>query len=900
MACLDASTVATLLSGEVSEADRRRIDGHIDRCAECRRLIAALVRDRGAAQHLADRTLSRTDSLDDRELHVLLGPGDQVARYVIDRFLGAGAMGAVYQAQDPELGRTVALKLTRTAAEARTRRLIREAQAMAKLSHPNIVPIYDAGKSGDLMFIAMKQIEGESLRQRLADRSAKRAERIRWLGDAARGLMAAHAAGIIHRDLKPDNILIDADGSALVGDFGLALVRGDLIESEPPQAHADGVHGGFLTATGTLLGTPAYMAPEVKAGKAADALSDQYSFAVTAAEVLGTRPGEKLEAAHLPRTVKRALRRALAEDPHQRFASMAAFGAALCPPPTIRRAAIAVAILVAMAALLWMVAPAGSTQDPSVACRESAATRIASVWNDDVHKRMAEHLVGNASAKAATLGKAALDRIDGYAKGWLEMRVDACEATHTRGEQSVALLDLRMACLDDRLAELGAVKHSMATLDARELIVADQLTGLLGDLDQCANVALLSRRTPLEASQVAIASALRGRLTAANATIMRGRIARVTSSGTVDFSAAVNEVSAVLAQARRAHLPALAADALRVRSFLLGKGKGPGETDDLLTSLAIGDRLGDPAVRADALIGLLNDASTDAARASEVKLLARLASAAIDQLPEPQRMRRARVDGNLAVNLLHQGKADEAVSKFEQVVAVYDAERGPENLYTMNTRKLLAAAYAKAGRIDDAVAVYDRMIEALRKTFGNEHAFVVVVMLIEANKLGAAGRLDQASAVLQRALVMAQKVHGKNHPQVAKVLDTIGFVELDRNPRAALKPFGRALAIAEAAPDHNELGSALIGLGLTQLERGRAAIAAATLERGLRQTGPAAVSKSLLPAAQFALAQALWKTGGDRKRAQKLAQSAHQQYEVSGPWPDDSAAEVAAWLEAHP
>ena len=223
--------------------------------------------------------------------HGPLPPGpSRVGRYQIRDLLGAGAMGVVYRAHDPDLGRDVAIKLVRgsSASPSNHVRLLREAQAMARLHHPNVVPIFDVGQAGDAVFVAMPLIEGGTLKCWLRGGARSFDEIVDRFLAAGRGLAAAHAAGLVHRDFKPDNVLLGAGGEIHVADFGLARLSAD----EPaPEASADRLAAAQITQTGAVLGTPAYMAPEQLRSRAIDARADQFSFCVALWEgIYGQRP----------------------------------------------------------------------------------------------------------------------------------------------------------------------------------------------------------------------------------------------------------------------------------------------------------------------------------------------------------------------------------------------------------------------------------------------------------------------------------------------------------------------------------------------------------------------------------------------------------------------------------
>jgi eukaryotic-like serine/threonine-protein kinase len=285
----------------------------------------------------------------------VLSKGDAVGRYAVHARLGVGGMGVVYLADDPVLHRKVAIKLIRPGATLnsptpRSRdRLMREAQAMAQLSHPNVIAVHDVGTFGDQIFVVMEYLEGSTLTQWLAERERPWREILDMFVPAGRGLAAAHAAGVLHRDFKPDNVLVGADGRPRVLDFGLARALRTGPEKRPsddgqPQANGASRSVPFgMTGTepDSLMGTPAYMAPEQLTGQGADHRTDQYSFCVALYEGLYGEPpfkgrtveellretsrGEPPEAAasvRVPSRLRRAVLRGLRPEPADRYPSM--------------------------------------------------------------------------------------------------------------------------------------------------------------------------------------------------------------------------------------------------------------------------------------------------------------------------------------------------------------------------------------------------------------------------------------------------------------------------------------------------------------------------------------------------------------------------------------------------
>ncbi len=320
-----------------------------------------------------------------------LAPGARLGRYRLGDRLGAGAMGVVWAARDPNLDRPVAIKVVHpefARAPDAAARLLREARAMAKVSHPGVVAVHDAGQAGDQLFLAMELVPGTTLGKLMRERTAAElADWRRWLAmmlAAGRGLAAAHAAGIVHRDFKPDNVLVGDDGRICVGDFGVAELslapRGAEVA---PGASVDNLSVADLTMTGALLGTPAYMSPEQLRGQDADARADQFSFCASAFEAIyGTRPFAlptradpspvatliaTIEAgqlqplpreARVPRAIHAAIVRGLAPSPAARWPSMTALLAALDRPR--RRWPVPVALgAVAIAAVTVVLATRG-------------------------------------------------------------------------------------------------------------------------------------------------------------------------------------------------------------------------------------------------------------------------------------------------------------------------------------------------------------------------------------------------------------------------------------------------------------------------------------------------------------------------------------------------------------
>jgi len=329
MGCLGDDTIAAYVDGALDEAAVSRVDEHVDSCTSCRAQLSAMA----ASPVMHSFVLESATTVAKARVSAVLATarlGDElegvsIGRYVVDSVIGRGGMGVVVRARDPELDRSIAIKLVAHGDGAPTgswrSRLRSEARAMAKLRHPNVVAVYDAGVVGEQVFVAMELVEGESFARRLEhDRSGV----LELCIAAGNGICAAHAAGLVHGDIKPDNILVDRDGRALIGDFGLSRAISERANTLD----------GFAIA-----GTPVYMAPEMLRGDRANISTDQYAFAITVYEAYaGKRPWEaptlsalleKMELLKpicpetMPPAVWDVVVRGLATDPAQRYPSMA-------------------------------------------------------------------------------------------------------------------------------------------------------------------------------------------------------------------------------------------------------------------------------------------------------------------------------------------------------------------------------------------------------------------------------------------------------------------------------------------------------------------------------------------------------------------------------------------------
>lgn len=415
-------------------------------------------------------------------------PGTRVGRFVVSTRVGAGAMGVVYRAQDPQLGRDVALKVLASDDDGGhgRARMLREAKAIAQLDHPHVVSVYDVGALGDAtMYFAMQFVDGQNVAEWLRSERREPAAIIDVFSQAAKGLAAAHDAGLVHRDFKPSNVLMDGKGHVRVADFGLARGVDEVTVDHAPsddvgETTLDEDRG--LTGTGALVGTPRYMAPEQLDHRPSDARTDQFSYCVAFWEALagahpfGPDPSLLREAMRRgpgrpPATASSrltgALRRGMSERPRDRFGSMHELLRAIAPPKRGRVAwAVTGTVLAAglgVGVTLWLrpPEPLRVVAPPCI----SGTTEVASVWNtaraEQVRASFGDAGVASAAAQAERFVAMADQRAAKWATAW----DGACHATKVEQTQSDEAMDLRQACLVERREEFDALV-GLATEDA--------------------------------------------------------------------------------------------------------------------------------------------------------------------------------------------------------------------------------------------------------------------------------------------------------------------------------------------------------------------------------------------------------------------------------------------------
>ncbi|WP_309243010.1 serine/threonine-protein kinase [Hyalangium versicolor] len=786
------------------------------------------------------------------------------SRYVVLDELGRGGMGTVRAAYDTRLDRRVALKLMRLQEDEKGAslqvRMLREAQAMARLSHPNAVAVYDAGTlQDDTVFIAMELVEGQTLRQWCLPGRPWR-EVLGMFVAAARGLAAAHTAGLVHRDFKPENVLVGKDGRPRVTDFGLARA------AAPPRLEPGAVvpqNTGSDTDHGLMVGTPAYMAPEVLSGQPVDARSDLFSFCVALYEALYQKPAfpgdsiaERWEAqrqGHLnpppetspvPAWVAAVLRRGLSVDPTQRHASMQELITALEADPEQKRRALlrAVGLVLGMGALVALAFTWGTQE--RVDCQQMER-RLAGVWDAPLRQQLRKALLATGLSYAESTAERVQAALDGYAGEWSRLRTEVCEASRGSDEGQRDLITLQVSCLERRRAQLGSVVKLLSADSSPEMLSqAAQAVQLLPPLEECANAQALTTAVPMprEPEARARAEELQAKVDRLESMWMAGKFQEGLELG----REVLPEVEAL------DHAP-LRAQAL----YHLGRLQGAGGHFE----------------QADAL---LRQALVQAARAKDDVLLARLWNMLIWN---------SEVRMSRSPNVLDT----------ETVLLETAVERAGDDLARAESLHILGGVLYKVGRLEDALGRFQQAAVLMEKVLGPEHPFVAAMHNNAGVVLTELGRFEEARASYDRALQMTQKALGRDHPEVGNTLTGLGraLVRVGQLDEAE-QHLRRGLSISEKAlgPRHPQVAEALLGLGEVAVARGRPADALAPLRRALDEVNPPERAEL-----QFMLARALEAAGQESDRARSLANEALAHYRAIGNKPRSE--EVSRWLEEH-
>ncbi len=905
---LDDDTVGALTEGLLAEPELQALHAHADGCEACRALLAEVGRGMGLV-------------------------GGKLGRFVVLDQAGAGGMGIVYAAYDPELDRKVALKLVkpeRTGPDG-TSRLLREARAAAQLAHPNVVTVYEVGSLGDELFVAMEYVEGGTLSRWLAEKPRTPREVLAVLVQAGRGLAAAHAAGLVHRDFKPDNVLVGADGRARVSDFGLARAF-----SEPATA-APTSGSPTLMLSAHAGGTPAFMAPEQRQGHASDARSDQFSFCLAACEALyGERPAGPTAAPPtratlkvrrgVPERVRRALARGLSADPQARFPSMEALLKELRPPRRLAPQWAAAGALLGVGLAVAGFRLAGSREREQ--CRVRAADAVAEVWNE-AHRAAVERAFAAHGSKAA--GRAVTWVIPRVLNYTLELKgayLAACEGLVPGNADSRELYEARLGCLDGSLDTARALVELFERADARVVERSVAAAESLPLISLCAQPKSGPALGAKDARGQQKLAELRKALAAAWVHRHAGR-----PSEAVDKAKAAREVARALG-----HVPS-EAKALLLQGYtedFVGQTQASHRT--FLEAFTLAQASGDDLRVAEAALALMYSEGTQLQDAARGHFWDAFVKATLRRLGDNPTLEASRLD-HLGGLMVQEERYAEALPLLQEGLALNLSLYGPDNPKSQGSLGNVAAALLRLERYEEAEASFKQMIASRERAVGEDHPSLILglqnlamVHLLRHNN-------EEALAVALRGVELSEKTLGlksrrtlvgwiglgrvqsalgRHAEAVATLRRTVEATgeapPTDPFPGVALlalaevelgaKDYASAARAAEQAleklerisPDSGEVVSALAILGEAQrASHGKLDEARQTLTRALKLAQGKGGDRMNRADIRFSLAQLLWERRAERTAALQLAEEALALREQR-PEEAAEAQKIRAWL----
>jgi serine/threonine protein kinase/tetratricopeptide (TPR) repeat protein len=797
--------------------------------------------------------------------------GDEVGRYVILERVGAGGMGVVYAAWDPKLDRKVALKLLHSDKVDHGQRLQREAQAMARLTHPNVITVHDVGDIGGRVFVAMEFVEGQTLGE-WANLAQARTEAARttaapersWsellevMLAAGRGLAAAHAQGLVHRDFKPDNIMIGADGRVRVMDFGLVRASSGEAPDETsssgaslsvsaarvaledlPHMHAslDGgsAFGSELTMVGALLGTPAYMAPEQLRGEEADTRADQFAYCVVLWQCLyGERPfsgdtplavlfaishanfREGAPGRVVPTWIRRALERGLAADPAARWPDMPSLLRALADDPKARRrpylfAGGVMTMLAAVASAVIVLQP-----DPPPPPCEQAGEELHELWSDARKAELAATFEASELVYADASWTRAAAELDEWSSSWVAARRDACEATEVRHEQSAELLDLRMACLDQQLHRFTALVDVLAEADDTVIEKAIEAVEALPRLEVCADRNWLTAavRPPEDAELAAAVEQVRGSIARAEA---------LTGGGKANDALPVAEQAEARAR-ELAWQPLLAEAATTLGRVQQERGEFAKSRAALEAGYFAARRGGHDEITLHAVALLIYTLGVGLGELEGAEVWIQHALAEAERVGRPDLT--AGVYTSIGIHHYVLSDMPAAAEAFARALELH-ADSKSTGLASAHINYGTILIYIDQERRKQAFAELDLGLEMLLEIAGPQHPSVAVALSNYATVHGTLEEHQEAIVLLERALAINEKALGPSHPMTALVelnlATNLSRLDTPESARRGLELAERSLVTHRQVfgDQHTRVAEGERGVGRALLDLGR-------------------------------------------------------------------------------
>jgi len=790
-------------------------------------------------------------------------PPGKIGRFTVIRELGRGGTGIVYIAYDEQLDRKIAVKLLNNerpddSSGSANARLLREAQAMARVSHPNIAAVHEVGMFHGQIYVAMEFVHGETLSAWHRRGPASWQEVLAVYRQAAAGLAAAHEAGLVHRDFKPANAILGEDRRVRVLDFGLARADASpggiaalettdeglaALASSTEQPHLD----LSLTVTGTVLGTPAYMSPEQFIGKRVEAKSDQFSFCVALYEALfrerpfdgDTLPSlmsavltgkvrEPTTAARAPRWLRLAVLRGLRHDPEQRWPSMRALELALTPERPSQRwtwlAALGVGATLTAGATSWL-----GAADPAAQVCSGAAQQVVGVWDPARKEQVRAAMLASAAPGAEDSFERVARHLDDYTRQWVAAHTDACEGHSVRRDQSAELMDQRMACLAERRHALAATAALLGEADAQVVEHAAELTLTLPAVAACSDPAYVGQqlRPPADPNAARLVEAARTLLTEAST---RERVGK--------YAEGLELARQAAATAKAVDYPPLAAEVdLRLGTLLELDSQYTEARDALERAYYAALGAGHHAVAIDAAIALVLVTGRRLSQPEAMQSWVRHAEAYIRRAGTD--LQRARLDSNRALGAFlvaeygdSKARALKARSFHLAALQIYQAERAELDI----ARTLLAISETHEMAMDDLTQseqYLTQAVAAFERLGGPEHPGVALGVTMLGLHHVRADAYAEAQAQLERGRRILVASGNRGHRNFALILKGLATLHLKRDEPAAAEPLLREAAEihrTKEGPTHLNTMGARSDLGRALAQQGKHAEALAVLE----------------------------------------------------------------------
>ncbi|PZR09133.1 MAG: hypothetical protein DI536_23150 [Archangium gephyra] len=873
MTHLEENLLLAFTVGQLSGDDAAAVEAHLRECEDCRRRqqnLSSSAFSKTVAGH--GGTPTRVEGATSGNGHVL-EKGVELGHYVLLEKLGAGGMGEVFAAYDPRLDRKVALKLLRAGAlsaqEGRAR-LLREAQAMARLQHPNVIAVHDVGVIGERVFVAMEYVEGETLAEWLRGRHAWD-DIVRTFLAAGAGVSAAHKAGLVHRDFKPDNVLLGGDQRPRVVDFGLARQSNSTPSPSPPEVVAQSGETSLshkLTRDGAVMGTPGYMPPEQINGLATDARSDQFSFCVALWEALyGNRPfsGTTLSQiakeialanftpvpsdSEVPEYVHDAMMRGLKNNPADRWPDMDSLLRALRPRARANpRRRLFVAGLVSFSLLgigygLW-------TRQRTMVCA-GMERELVGTWDAARKEKLRDAFVSTGLSYAGDAWTRTEHAIDAWAAEWVVASREVCEAAKLREEDSPELTELKTACLDERRAQLKALVSIFEAPDHDVVNTAPTAAHELEGAAPCISATRLKTRPSIDEKERVADTALRAKIVEARAQFAAGK-----------YAGGLQRLQDISPSAA----PATQAEAyLWLARLYLKSGQPQPARAANLSAAEQALKSGEPAITARALSRLYASEGFDE-RSTDAVAWGRLAVAAAARVPGDWEVQVELAQNEGFVEIARK-RYKAAQVDFEQVLAMQREHLGEQHPDVASTLNNLGVVLTYLEQPEEAVRRYEESLQLHEQLEGADHPNVGAASHNYAVALRRLGRLRDAEAAFSRALKVRRAALGFRRPDtlrsaqaLVKLQVSLGDLEAARALVDDLKEARLAVNGAESSEYVTalELESELLLAGEFWREAFETSAQRVRLLRERPKQNPAELSRALIDQAQADTGLGAW------------------------------------------